>query len=293
MNDRKLVLVTGATGHQGGAVARRLLNRGFAVRAATRNPSSAAAKKLSSIGCEVVRADYDEATSLERVLGDVWGVYSVQSLDQGTKVEEERGIRLAELAKRAGIETFVYSSVASADRDTGIPHFDSKLRIEERIRALGFERAIVVRPVFFMENLIAPTTLKDGKLMSLVPLDRKLQMVSADDIGRFVAYAFAHSKDLAGDAIDIAGDEVTFREVASILGKAFKTSITPVRVPLDDVRKMSPDMAAMAEWFDRVGYDVDIRELERSTGMRFSTLMEWAAKQTPPKKKAQATHAHA
>jgi len=109
-----LVLVTGATGRQGGAVARELLSHGYKVRALTRKPGANAARELASLGAEVVRSDLDDADSLKAALKGVWGVFSVQNREAGVAREEQQGKRLAKLAKAAGVEHFVYSSVASA-----------------------------------------------------------------------------------------------------------------------------------------------------------------------------------
>jgi uncharacterized protein YbjT (DUF2867 family) len=148
-----VVLVTGATGQQGGAVARLLLSRGHKVRALTRKPQGEAAKALVGLGAEVVAGELDDAGSLEKALRGVWGVFSVQNTwEAGVEGEERQGKRLAELARKAGVSHFVYTSVASAHRRTGIPHFENKARIEETVRGLGFPSYTILRPVFFMEK---------------------------------------------------------------------------------------------------------------------------------------------
>jgi uncharacterized protein YbjT (DUF2867 family) len=154
---RDVVLVTGATGQQGGAVARQLLSRGHKVRALTRKPQGEAAKALAGLGAEVVPGDLDEVGSLEKALAGAWGVFSVQNTwEAGVEAEERQGKRLAELARQAGVSHFVYTSVGSAHRRTGIPHFDNKARIEETVRGLGFPSYTILRPVFFMENWTSP-----------------------------------------------------------------------------------------------------------------------------------------
>src|SRR5260370_39303054 len=148
----KIVLVTGATGHQGGAALRHLRERGFSVRALTSDPDKPQARALTGSGVEVVRGNMEDEGSLTRALDGVYGVHSVQnSRETGVQGEIRQGINVANAAKRSGITHFVYSSVASADQRTGIPHFDSKFRIEQHIRDTGMHFT-VVRPVFFMEN---------------------------------------------------------------------------------------------------------------------------------------------
>ncbi len=152
-NDR-LILVTGATGRQGSAVIQRLLARDFPVRALTRNPDKPQARALAGHGTEVMRGDLNDPDSLTRALGGVYGVFSVQTpAEHGAAVEVRQGINLADAAKRSRASHFVYSSVGSADRNTGIPHFDSKARVEDYVRGTGLKYTIF-RPVFFMENLL-------------------------------------------------------------------------------------------------------------------------------------------
>ena len=156
MNDGRgngrLVLVTGATGQQGGAVARNLLGRGFGVRALTRDPEKPEANVLAERGAEVVRGELEDRSSLDRALEGVYGVFSVQNFwEAGYDREIEQGKRLVDAAKAADIEHYVYSSVGSAHRETGIPHFDSKWEVEEHLRGSGVPFTIL-RPVFFMQN---------------------------------------------------------------------------------------------------------------------------------------------
>jgi uncharacterized protein YbjT (DUF2867 family) len=131
----KTILITGATGKQGGATLHNLLGKGFQLRALTRKPDSEAARALSGNGVEVVRGDLNDAASLAAALAGAWGVYAVQNTwEAGVTLEEEQGKRIAQLARDAGVQHFVYSSVGSANRDTGIPHFENKSRVEETVR---------------------------------------------------------------------------------------------------------------------------------------------------------------
>jgi uncharacterized protein YbjT (DUF2867 family) len=131
-------LITGATGQQGGAVARALAGKGFKVRAMTRKPQGEAAKALAALGAEITTGDLEDAASLERALTGAWGVFAVQTFwERGVKGEEEQGTRLAQLAYRLGVQHFVYSSVVGHQK-TGILHFENKWRIEETVRGLKF-----------------------------------------------------------------------------------------------------------------------------------------------------------
>jgi uncharacterized protein YbjT (DUF2867 family) len=277
-----VVLVTGATGQQGGAVSRQLLSRGHKVRALTRKPEGEAAKALAGMGAEVVPGELDDAASLEKALRGAWGVFSVQNTwEAGVEGEERQGKRLAELARKAGVNHFVYTSVGSAHRRTGIPHFENKARIEETVRGLGFPSYTILRPVFFMENWMSPgskPSLMEGKLAIGIRPDTPLQMIAVDDIGTYGLRAFEQHAELNRREIDIAGDEHTMPEAARILGKAIGRSVEFVQVPIEEVRKFSADFAIMLEWFDRVGYDVHIRSRSREFGIPPTSLADWAAK---------------
>ena len=175
----------------------------------------------------------------------------------------------------------MYSSVGSAHRRTGIPHFDNKARVEERVRELGFPSYVILRPVFFMENWISPwfkPGLDEGRLAIALKPETRLQMVAVEDIGRYGRIAFEKDKTLNGRAIDIAGDERTMPETAEVLGRALGRKIEFVPVPIADVRRQSEDYALMLEWFDRVGYNADIHGLFHEFGVRALTLGDWADK---------------
>lgn len=282
MNKEDPILVTGATGNQGGAVARALLAKGCKVRAMTRKPGSDKARELAKLGAELAQGDLDDAASVEKALEGAWGVFGVQNTwEAGVEKEEVQGKLLAELARKAGVQHFVYTSVGSAHRKTGIPHFDNKRRVEEKVRSLKFPSYAILRPVFFMENWLSPwfkPGLDQGKVMIGLNPATRLQMIAVEDIGRFGALAFEDHKKLDRAEIDLAGDSRTMPETATILGKAMGRELTFFQVPTAEVRKMSADYAAMLEWFDRVGYDVDIPALAKSWGIKSLTMEAWASK---------------
>jgi len=276
--DSKKILVTGATGKQGGAVADQLLRRGFAVRAMTRKPESAAAQALAGRGAEVVKADLDDAASLQRALAGVWGVWAVQNTwEAGVEREEEQGKRQARLARESGVQHYVYTSVGSAQRKTGIPHFENKWRIEEVVRSLNFPSHVILRPVFLMENFLGPGFIQGDKLMAALQPTTSLQMLAVEDVGKYGALAFERPGELNRAEIDLAGDSLTMPQVAAVLGKARGKPLEFLQLPISEIRKMSEDYAIMLEWFDRVGYDADIPGLEKKYGIKPTKLAEWAA----------------
>lgn len=277
MANHRTILITGVTGQQGGAVAKALDGAGFHLRGLTRSPNSERAAALASRGIEVVKGDLNDETSLRSALSGVWGVFGVQNAgDAGVEGEEEQGKRLATLAREAGVEHYVYTSVGSADKHTGVPHFDNKSRIEETVRTLGFPSHVILRPVFFMENLLAPFSLQGSTLAWAIAPGTKLQMIAVDDIGSFGARAFTDAAGLNGREIDIAGDDRTMAEAAEILTKNLGRPITFVQTPIEQVRQYSEDMALMFEWFERTGYSVDIAGLEREFDRTLTKLPDWA-----------------
>jgi uncharacterized protein YbjT (DUF2867 family) len=277
MTDNRTILITGVTGNQGGAVAQALQGTTFRVRGLTRKPDSERATALARQGVDIVKGDLDDEATLHRALDGVWGVFGVQNGgESGVEREEAQGKRLATLAREAGVEHYVYTSVGSADKQTGVPHFDNKWRIEETVRGLNFPSHVILRPVFFMENLIAAFSLQGSTLAWALGQGTKLQMIAVDDIGWFSARAFTHAAALNRREIDLAGDARTMTEAAEILTKALGRPIAFVQTPIEQVQQYSKEMALMLQWFERVGYTADIAGLEREFGRALTKLPDWA-----------------
>jgi uncharacterized protein YbjT (DUF2867 family) len=273
----KLVLITGATGHQGGATLRHLSERGgFKLRALTRKPDSEGATALVALGAEVVAGDLDDADSVTRALDGAWGVYSVQNTwEAGVEKEEVQGKRLAQLARDRNVQRFVYASVGSAHKATGIPHFENKFRVEQTVKALGFPSYAIIRPVFFMENLLSPWSLAGDKLTMGLSPNTTLQMIAVDDIGNFGAKAFVDADTMTNVEFDIAGDAVTMTEAAAALSPVVGKTLTYQQIPIEVVRQQSEDVALMTEWFEKVGYSADIATQEQRFDIHALTLAEW------------------
>ena len=282
MNNGNNILVTGATGQQGGAVARELLANGYKVKALTRKPESEKARELAKLGAEIVKGDLDDPVSLENAMKDTWGVFAIQNTwEGGVEKEEEQGKRTAEIAKKTGVKHLVYTSVGSADKKTGIPHFDNKFRVEETIRGLGLPSYTILRPVFFMDNWISQwfkPAIDDGNVAVGIKPETKLQMVAVEDIGKYGLWAFQNHEKLNGREIDIAGDNLTMPETAKIIGSAAGKEIGFFQVPIEDVRKFSEDFALMTEWFDKVGYNADIESTSKESGIKPTRFADWAGK---------------
>ncbi|MDD7964365.1 NmrA/HSCARG family protein [Actinomycetospora lemnae] len=263
--------VLGATGQQGGATARALLAAGVAVRALVRDPAAAAARTLAGAGADLVRADLTDQDSLRSAFSGVDGAFAMTTsfTPRGTEGETADGVRIADAARAAGLPHLVYSSVGGADRRTGIPHFESKRRVEEHIEGLDLA-ATFVRPVFFMENL-SPTAEGGATILRLpLPADVPVQMVAVADIGRVAAAVLLDPSRVPGGAIEIAGDELTGAQAAEVLGGRYEA--LPVAV-LDD-----PDLRAMFTWFveARPAYQADFAAT-RALDPQVLDLAAWAA----------------
>jgi uncharacterized protein YbjT (DUF2867 family) len=283
MTTERKVLVTGATGNQGGAVTNSLLSAGHNVRALVRNPDSPAAKKLADRGVELVRGDFDDANSLAPAMRDVDSVYLMGNpMSGGVAGETRQGIAFADAAKAADVGHLVYGSVANADQNTGIPHFESKYEIEQHIKTLGIPYTVSA-PVYFMDNATAAWSqdaLKAGKIVQAMPGDRRLQQVSVKNIGDFVASLVNRREEVFGKRFDIAGDELPGAECADILSKASGHNIRFESIPVSVARDQSEDMALMMEWFDRVGYSANLAELhEMFPDVEWQNYTQWAEAQ--------------
>jgi uncharacterized protein YbjT (DUF2867 family) len=269
------ILVVGATGRQGGAVARHLSMAGWKVRAMTRNTKGPKAMALGGLGAELVEADLDDKSSLAKALDGTYGVFAaITPFEKGVEAEARQGKNLVEAAKLATVSHFVYSSVGGADRNTGIPHFESKWAIENHLRRSMIPYT-VLRPASFMENFSYPYSKKlilSGRLESTLGPETPLQMIAVDDIGGFAALAFDAPDQWVSREIEIAGDQKTMPEVAELFSKSIGSQVSYVRTSLDSVP--NPDLRAMQEWFQREGYQANIEELKKIRP-ELMDLKEW------------------
>jgi uncharacterized protein YbjT (DUF2867 family) len=262
MSSPPTILVTGATGQQGGALTRLLLANGHRVRALTRKADSPTASELRSHGAELAVGNFDDRDSLERAMQGVDAVYLMATpFGAGIEAEIRQGTTAADIAAASGVRHLVYSSVSDADRQTGIPHFDSKHAIEQHIQALGIPYTIIA-PAYFMENLDL-RGVAAGQLLLPLPGSRTLQQTAVADIAGFAALIVERREPFLGKRLNFASDELTGREMAEILSRVTGRAVEYVEVPVEVVRAQSEDLALMFEWFDRVGYSADISALRR------------------------------
>ncbi|AKT37814.1 NmrA/HSCARG family protein [Chondromyces crocatus] len=278
------ILVTGATGAQGGAVVRHLLQRGYRVRALCRDPQKPAAKALSEAGVRVLQGDFDDAASLAEATRGVYGVFGVQNFWDGfpgpcigLEHEVRQGKALLDAAKAADVRHFVQASAGGAAATPCIPSTESKRRIELHAKAIGIPWTFV-RSVFFMDNLVHPAwgfmqPILEGRLeLSLAP-ETRLQVIAVDDIGHFVGMAFDRPREFVGSAFDLAGDELSMLEMAAVFSRVMGKEIrfTGSLAGLERVKAFSEELASVFRWAHEVGFGAFIPGL-RALHPGLSTL---------------------
>ncbi len=257
---QKKILVTGATGQQGGAAVPNLLANGHRLRVMTRSPEKA--KSIRSPDVEVVQGDFQDKESLRKALDGMYGAFVMGTpYEKGPEAEVADGKAMIDVCKEKDISHVVYSSVGCADKKTGIPHFDSKYKIEEHLKKSGIPYTIL-RPVWFMENFASPwyrPSIEKGIVSSPLHPKRPLQMISVADIGKIVADAFTNPSRYLGRALDIAGDEMAMERIIREISRVLLRTIRYDHIPESRAGEVvGRDWALMFQWFNEHGYDVDI-----------------------------------
>jgi uncharacterized protein YbjT (DUF2867 family) len=277
------VLVTGATGAQGGATARGLLAAGHRVRALVRDPGTPAARALAAAGAELVRGDLGDRTSLDAAIRGADGVFSVQptlgypGTPPGFTIDDELryGRNVADAAAAADVQTFVYASVGSADAPHGITRWQSKATLERYARDLGLPMT-VLRPVRFMDNQIHPHLgVRDGVLTDVIRPDVPVQLVAATDIGAFATLAFTRPAEYTGRTIELAGDELTMPQIVRAMQHALRQPITYRPIPREALAGRDGDAMAGYDFANGEGWhaDVDALRKEHPGLMDFATWL--------------------
>ena len=286
MTNNKKIFVTGATGNQGGAVVRTLANQGFKILALSRNANSVKAQNLTSLNIQVVEGDLNNADTYREYLKDVYGIFSVQAFEKGVEKEIKQGITLATLAKEYGIKHFVYSSAVGAQQNTGVPHIDSKFKIENHIKHIELPFTII-RPTSLFENFLLPQVKKGilkGKLVQPTENKTVLQYIAAEDIGNAVAKFFHNTEIYLGRTIPLASEQLTGFEVAgkfsTVLNKKMKYEKLPVLITRLFLGK---SLYKMFKWMD----EKSVFQIEdvNTTKTEFSNLLSlesWIEKNFNP-----------
>lgn len=266
MNGR-MITVTGATGQQGGAVARKLLADGWKVRALTRDVNKPTAQELASLGAQVVRGDMENRAELDAAFKGAYGVFSVQNFwlpGVGFEGEMRQGKNVADAAKAAGVQHLVYSSVGAAQRGMGQKHFESKWIIEQHIHSLGIPYTIL-RPAAFFENFNwERAAILNGTFNALgLRPEKGRQMIAVEDVGVFAALAFANAEEYLGKTIELAGDELTEAELAETFAKVIGRPVKLTVPTGGNRRRTDEEMTAMFNFFNGEAYNANIPALRK------------------------------
>ncbi|MFP9192299.1 NmrA/HSCARG family protein [Natrialbaceae archaeon A-CW1-1] len=279
--ERDTILVIGSTGTQGGAVARHLLERDVDVLALTRDSDQGEARELADQGAELVERTISSKNNVEALIEDADGVFLMTNFwEHGYDDEVEQGTNVVELAADVGVEHLVFSSVGGADRDTDIPHFDSKWEIERRIDELDVP-ATVVRPVFFAQNFEGfREAIEDGTLAMGLEPRTPLQVLDVEDLGAFVAEAFADPDRYIDEAFELAGDELTVRAMAVRFADALGSGVRAQHLSIDEVEEhQGEEYAVMFEWFNEYGYESPMDEIQAEHAVDFNRLEDYLVRE--------------
>lgn len=263
----KVIAVTGATGQQGGAVARKLLADGWKVRALTRDVDKAPAQELASLGAELAAGDMESRTELDAAFKGAYGVFSVQNFwlpNVGFEGEIRQGKNVANAARAAGVQHLVYSSVGAAHRGMGQKHFESKWIIEQHIQSLNIPYTIL-RPAAFFENFNWERAFILNGIFNAIGLrlEKERQLIGVEDIGVFAALAFANPEEYLGKTIELAGDELTESQLADTFAKVIGRPVKLVMPTDGGGREPDEEMIAMFGFFNGEAYDADIHALRK------------------------------
>ncbi|MBB5076412.1 NmrA family NAD(P)-binding protein [Nonomuraea endophytica] len=302
--DSAPVLVTGATGRQGGATARALRAAGVPVRALVRDPATTRAKAVEALGAELVTGDLGDRDSVIRAAEGARAVFSVQMAPmtgEGFDFDGEvaQAVNLIEGAKAAGVPQFVHTSTSGAGQHTDTPGWipgrwgslddslGAKSTIQDRVRAAGFPHWTILKPSFFMENFqpamafLFPRGLEGG-LVSVVKPGTRLSLVAVDDIGAAAAAAIAEPERFDGLELELASDYLTMTVIAEVLSRVLDTRL--VAPDMTEEQALAAGMPAMGiahEWMNVAGQPARPRYAE-DLGLPLTTFEEWAGRHLDP-----------
>jgi uncharacterized protein YbjT (DUF2867 family) len=279
---QRTYFVAGATGRQGGALARQLLVLGRRVRVYTRHPGGAEARLLQRLGAELHAGGFDDPGPLVQAMRGCDGAFAMAtSAGAGAESEVRHGRALVDAARHAGVPHLVYSSIAGADRPSCVPQLESKAEVERHLGRAGVPYTIVA-PVFFMENWLSilPTAVARGRIAYPLPRDRVLQMVAVDDLAAFVRMVLDEPVGFLTRRIELAGEALPMEGVARILSAAIGRALPYHAVPLEVVRSRDPALARLCAWLDGESPRVDVPRLRtRHADVGWTSLAAWARRQ--------------
>jgi uncharacterized protein YbjT (DUF2867 family) len=255
------------------------LRRGEQVHALSRTPDGSAAQDLADLGATLVEGDLDDPRSIKSAMNEADSVFCVLAV-ASPEDEIRRGVAAAEAASAAGIRHFVLLSVFAAETGSGVPLFESKWEIEQRLNELGVPTT-ALRPTAFMENFntYARPQVVDGELVVRAAMSPETphQMIACADIGEFAAIVLQDPDEYIGAAVPLAGDQLTGAGIAAAFDAAVEIPARFERQPIEQLRAFAPAIATMWEWVEagnNQGIDIDSLR-ERNSQLR--TLADWLA----------------
>jgi uncharacterized protein YbjT (DUF2867 family) len=279
---QRTYFVAGGTGKQGGALARQLLAHGQRVRVYTRNPGGSQARLLQRLGADLHAGGFEDPGPLERAMRGCDGAFALATFtERGVEAELRSGRALVDAARHAGVPHLVYSSMAGADKLTGIPHLDSKVRIESYLAHAAVPYTILA-PVFFMENWlgILPSAVARGRLAYPLPAGRVLQMVTVDDVAAFARRILEQPTGFESRRVELAGDALPMESIARILSGEARRELPYHPLSLQAIWARDEALGRLCAWLDWEGTRVDIERLRaRHREVPFTRFAVWARRQ--------------
>ncbi|MER5438721.1 NmrA/HSCARG family protein [Streptomyces sp. NPDC002790] len=292
------VLVTGATGRQGGATARALLAAGVPVRALVRDPATDRARAVAALGARLVTGDLLDRASVTHAAEGARAVFSVQMplfTAEGADFDNElaQATNLVEGARAAGVEQFVHTSVTGAGQHTEVPGWaegywdfmaptlDTKAAIQDLVRTVGFPRWTLLKPGFFMENLLPSMAYLfphgiEGGLITLIKPDTRLSLTAVADIGTAAAAALADPDRFHEVELELASEYRSMEEVAEILSRVLDRPITAPDLTLEQALAAGmPPMGASGAFMNAAGQP-GRPEFARALGLPLTRFEDWA-----------------
>lgn len=278
----KTVLVFGVTGRQGGATAKHLLKSGWKVRGITRNPDKEKAKQAKASGVEMIKANLDDPETLKGAFSDVYGVFSVQNpWITGLKKEVEHGKRIVNMANDAGVKHLIYASAGTGKSDTNVPHFNSKVEIEEALKASGVPYTIL-RSVSFMELMRDKDFLPPLVMWSVMPKilgeNHPIMWISADDVGAIAAAALKDPDKFTGKELSLGADLKSVKECKELYLKTYDKQPKRIPAPVWIFKKMQYDLHQMFLWMKSRSEPITVIEETTEIHPNALTVERWMKK---------------
>jgi uncharacterized protein YbjT (DUF2867 family) len=301
--EQRVIAVVGATGAQGGGLARAILadrGGGFAVRALTRNPASDKARELAALGAEVVEADISDEASVSKAFDGAYGAFLVTNFWEHGSADREKedAATMARAAKTAGLRHVIWSSLDDTREhiplDDGrmptlmgsykVPHFDVKAEAEQLFTDAGVPTTFL-RTTFYWENLLgplAPNRAADGRLtLALAMGDSALAGIAVEDIGKTAYGVFERGSELVGQTVSIAGEHLTGAQMAERFSAALGEEVVYVPVPFEAFRAQpfpgAVEMGNMFQFYAEVPQFISVRDLGvvRALNPQLQTFEQW------------------